>query len=175
MSYSNSLLIARSPIYTWVCDSLRLWLRRNLVCEVHESRLSTNKHSIAHILLLYGWHSWIFRQEVRERDLLQRLARLPATVARPMIRALTWPQEDDLQVNIYCHQTFPIFIIDLLNFVTYVSLLWKARGRPKYTSSLGLPGNTFFVRTWPDRSRISKKQLNYYPFLHQKKLFSYGL
>ncbi len=61
---------------------------------------------------------WIFRQEVRKRDLLERLARLPATVARPMIRALTWPQEHDLQVNIYTHQTFRIFIINLMNFAS---------------------------------------------------------
>jgi hypothetical protein len=129
-SYSNSLLIARS-----ICispNSLRPWLQRNLVCELHESRLSTNKHSIAHLLLLYGWHSWIFRQEVRERDLLQRLERLPATVARPMIRALTWPQEDDLQVNIYWHQTFPIFIINFLNFVTYTSSLKGKREAKKH-------------------------------------------
>jgi hypothetical protein len=51
-SYSNSLLIAILSICsTWAQDSLRLWVRRNLVCGFHESRLSTNKHSVAHLLL----------------------------------------------------------------------------------------------------------------------------
>ncbi len=139
-SYSNSLLIAILSIYsTWAQDSLRLWLWRNLFCELPESRLSTSKHSIAHLLLQLtpakysdrrfgngtsykGWRGCLL------------LWRGQWSGHWPGLRRTT-------SRSIFIVIKLSAFLSLIYWILSLIPLLWKARGRPKNTSSLGYPGN----------------------------------